>query len=282
MDAPFDRSVAFRHVGMMVRSWRQRRRLTQRDLACYAGIPTRQLGALEIGRSIPNRELVLHLAEQLDIPLRERNVLLGAAGFAPSFPVRAFDDPELAAARATVGLVLAGHEPNPAFAIDRRWYLMASNAAFQRLIVGVDPAVLSPPVNVLRLMLHPAGLASRIANLQQWREHMLQRLRWQFDTTDDAALADLREEIVDYPVPPDTAHDRGDRVGACVAVPLRLVAVDGTLAFLCTTSVFATPLDVTLAELTIETLFPADEATAAIMRRTVHDRVDEARPAATC
>jgi transcriptional regulator with XRE-family HTH domain len=267
---------------MLVRGWRQRRRLTQRDLACNAGIPTRQLGALEIGRSIPNRELVLHLAEQLNIPLRERNALLGAAGFAPSFPVRAFDDPELAAARATVGLVLAGHEPNPAFAVDRQWYLMASNGAFQRLIAGVDPAVLSPPVNVLRLMLHPAGLASRIANLHQWREHVLQRLRWQFNTSGDAGLADLREEIVDYPVPRGNAHERADKVGDGVAIPLRLVAVDGTLSFLCTTSVFATPLDVTLAELTIETLFPADDATAAIMRRPVHAGVHEARPTATC
>src|SRR5262244_3339088 len=170
-------------VGSLLRKWRERRRLSQLDLACEAEISTRHLSFLETGRSLPSREMVLRLAEQLEVPLRERNVLLIAAGYAPAFPERPLDDPALQAARKAVDLVLAGHEPYPALAIDRHWTLIASNNAVPPLMAGADPSLLRPPVNVLRLSLHPAGLSPRIVNLPQWRAHLLERLRRQIDLT---------------------------------------------------------------------------------------------------
>ena len=232
----------------------------------------RSLGALERGGSMPDREIVLTLADRLDVPLRERNAMLGVAGFAPLHPVGLLGDTVLGA---TVGSVLGGHAPNPAFAIDRHWCLVASNAALGWLIGGVDPTLLHPPVNMLRLMLHPAGLAPRIANLRDWRQHLMDRLRSCCEAASDSVLADLMEEVRDYPVPPDCPDDGLVPAVAGVAVPLRLVTVDGTLAFFGTTTLFGAAIDVTLAELTIETLYPADDATAEIIRLAA------ARPAAT-
>ncbi|HZG66693.1 MAG TPA: helix-turn-helix domain-containing protein, partial [Herpetosiphonaceae bacterium] len=160
-------------VGNLLRGWRQRRRMSQLDFACAAGISTRHLSFVETGRSLPSRDMLLHLAEHLEIPLRERNILLIAAGYAPVFPERRLDDPALEAARKAIDLVLAGHAPYPALAIDRHWTLIASNDAVPPLLGGVDPSLLQPPVNVLRLSLHPAGLAPRIANLPEWRAHVL-------------------------------------------------------------------------------------------------------------
>jgi transcriptional regulator with XRE-family HTH domain len=257
-------------VGALLRRWRERRRMSQLDLACEAEISTRHLSFLETGRSQPSREMVLRLAEQLEVPLRERNVLLAAAGFAPAFSERPLSDPSLQAPREAVDLVLAGHEPNPALAIDRRWTLLASNRAVAPLLAGVDPALLQPPVNVLRLSLSPAGLAPRIANLAEWRAHLLARLRRQIEATADPFLEELLRELRSYPGA-GGSPSAGDEAGpggeyAGVVVPFRLVTERGALSLFSTTTVFGTPMDITLEELALESFFPADAATAEALR----------------
>jgi hypothetical protein len=210
--------------------------------------------------------MVLHLAEQLEVPLRVRNVLLLSAGYAPAFPERDLDDPALAGARRAINLVLAGHEPWPAMVIDRHWQVIAANKAVAPLLADVSPELTAGPVNVLRLALHPDGLAPRIANLAQWRAHLLHNLRAQIEATADPVLAALETELLAYPVD-DPGEAEGDDLGG-VAVPLRLRTKDGTLSFISTTTVFGTPRDVTLAELALETLLPADEATARAFSRS--------------
>lgn len=266
-------------VGGLLREWRRRRRLSQLDLACEAEISTRHLSFLETGRSLPSRDMVLHLAERLDVPLRERNMLLVAAGYAPVFPERPLDDPALSAARRAVDAVLAGHEPHPAVALDRHWTLVAANRAVAPLLDGAAPELLRPPVNVLRLSLHPEGLAPRIANLPEWRAHLLARLRRQIELTADPALAALLEELRAYPGRAEaTPAPRGDPSG--VAVPLRLRTREGDLSFLSTTMVFGTPVDVTLSELAIEAFFPADAETPGTLRRlTMEDGIAPPRGA---
>ena len=256
---------SIRPVGDLLREWRQRRRLSQLDLASEAEISTRHLSFLETGRSQPSRDMVLHLAEQLDVPLRDRNVLLQAAGYAAVFPERPLGDPALKAARQAIDQVLAGHEPNPALAVDRHWTLIASNAAARRLLAGTEPSLLRPPVNVLRLSLHPQGLAPRTANLGEWREHILARLRRQIDISGDPVLVRLLRELRDYPGS-DKAH-AVDRDATTVAVPFRLITEAGVLAFFSTTTVFGTPVDITIAELAVEAFFPADQQTAVALRR---------------
>jgi len=255
-------------VGMLLREWRQRRRLSQLDLACEAEISTRHLSFLETGRSLPSREMVLRLAEQLDVPLRGRNTLLMAAGYAPVFPERPLEDPALQGARKAIDLVLAGHEPYPALAIDRHWTLIASNHAVTPMLVGVDPSLLQPPINVLRLSLHPAGLAPRIANLGEWRAHLLARLRRQIEVSADPTLIELLRELSDYPVNDGDQSEisANDEEYAGVVVPFRLVTEGGTLSFFSTTTIFGTPVDITLSELAIESFFPADAATADMLR----------------
>jgi len=257
-----------RPVGGMLREWRQRRRLSQLDLACEAEISARHLSFLETGRASPSRDMVLHLAEQLEIPLRERNVLLVAAGYAPVFPERAITDPALHAAREAIDLVLAGHEPYPAIAIDRHWTLAASNNAVPPLLAGAAPALLQPPVNVLRLSLHPDGLAPRIANLPQWRSHLLARLRHQINITADPMLVELMRELSEYPVPSSAGSTERaqEREFGGVVVPVQFVTEAGVLSFISTTTVFGTPVDVTLSELALESFFPADAATAETLR----------------
>src|SRR5262245_38871860 len=259
-----------RPIGDHLRDWRQRRRMSQLDLASDAEISTRHLSFVESGRAQPSRDMVLHLAERLEIPLRDRNILLVAAGFAPLFAERQLDDPALQSARRAVDLVLAGHEPYPALAIDRHWQLVTANAALKRLLGGAAPKLLSPPINVLRLSLHPDGLAPRIANLAQWRQHLLERLRHQIDLSADPVLAALLEELRSYPAPSRPGRPRqgsqADLGG--VAVPLSLIADGGgMLSFFSTTTVFGTPLDITLAELALEAFFPADAATAEALRQ---------------
>lgn len=257
-----------RPVGDLLREWRGRRRMSQLDLACEADISSRHLSFIETGRATPSREMVLHLAERLDVPLRERNALLVAAGYAPVFPERPLADPALSAARRAVDLVLAGHEPYPALAVDRHWTLVASNRAVTPLLAGAGPALLRPPVNVLRLSLHPEGLAPRIANLRQWRSHLLARLQQQIDVTADPVLLELMNELRGYPLA-DAAEGGGgaqEAEYAGIVVPLRLVTEAGVLSFISTTTVFGTPVDVTLSELALESFFPADEGTAGVLR----------------
>lgn len=255
--------------GDHLRQWRQRRRLSQLDLALDAEISTRHLSFMETGRASPSREMVLRLAEQLDVPLRERNAMLNAAGFAPVFPERGLADPALEPARRAVELVLKGHEPYPAIAVDRHWNMVAANAAIMPLMAGADPKLLEAPVNVLRLSLHPDGLAPRIANLGQWRAHLLARLARQTDATGDPALDALLKELTAYPAPGESSHD--DEF-ASVAVPLRLHTPAGLLSLFSATTVFGAPSDLTLAELALESFFPADEATAEILRALAAQR----------
>jgi transcriptional regulator with XRE-family HTH domain len=253
--------------GEHLRSWRQRRRLSQLDLAHHADISTRHLSFVETGRSMPSREMVLRLAARLDVPLRERNALLVSAGFAPMYRERPLDDPGMQAARQAVELVLKAHEPYPALAIDRHWNLVAANACVAPLMAGADAALLEGPVNVLRLSLHPRGIAPRILNLAQWARHVFERLGQQIAATSDPELAALLEELQGYPLPDDDGHtDEGGGAGG-VVVPLRIAAEGGAYSFISTTMVFGTPVDVTLQEMAIESFFPADEFTAAAFRR---------------
>ena len=249
--------------GAHLRHWRQHRRLSQQGLAEEAAISTRHLSFVETGRSLPSREMVLRLAERLQVPLRERNALLVAAGYAPMYRERPLDDPALAPARRAVDLILRAHEPYPALAVDRHWNLLASNRMLPHLMATADPELLRPPVNVLRLSLHPKGLAPGIVNLGQWREHLFERLRQQAQATGDAVLASLLEELKSYPVATDTQQTRleGEHLG--VALPLQMRTAQGqVLSFISTTTVFGSAVDVTLQELTLETFFPTDAATA--------------------
>jgi len=258
-----------RPVGDFLREWRQRRRMSQLDLALDAEISTRHLSFMETGRASPSREMVLRLAERLDIPLRDRNALLVAAGFAPLFPERSLDDPQLAPARKAMELVLAGHEPYPALAIDRHWNMIAHNKTVPLLLAGVDPALLAPPVNVLRLSLHLQGLAPRIVNYWEWRNHLFDRLRHQIGISADPVLVDLMHELSAYAPPHDAAPhaQSGSHAYAGVVIPLQFATAAGVLSFIGTTTVFGTPVDVTLSELALETFFPADAATGEILRR---------------
>ena len=252
-------------VGSLLRDWRQRRHLSQLELACDAEISTRHLSFIETGRAAPSREMVLRLAERLDVPLRARNSLLTAAGFAPVYPERPLTDPALRAALAAVESLLQAHQPFPAIAVDRHWTLLASNHAARALMAGIDAALLTPAVNVLRVSLHPQGLASRIINLGEWKQHVLTRLRRQIDASADPVLTELARELAAYPAPAETRPSHHTEESS-VFVPLRLQVAGGVLSFLSTTTIFGTPVDVTLAEVAIEAFFPADEDTARLLR----------------
>jgi transcriptional regulator with XRE-family HTH domain len=251
-----------RPVGELLRQWRERRRISQLDLSITAEVSTRHLSFVETGRSRPSREMVLRLGEHLDIPLRERNELLLAAGYAPVYPQSGFDAPGFETVRAAVRRLLAGHEPYPAIVCDRAWNLLDANTGIGFMLDGVASGLLDPPSNVLRLALHPQGLAPRIANLGEWRAHLLGRLRRQVALTADPGLAELLTELEAYPCeqrePVVELPGPGD-----IFVPLKLRAGDASLTFFSTIATFGTPLDVTLSELVIESFYPADPATAA-------------------
>ncbi|MEQ6475300.1 helix-turn-helix transcriptional regulator [Comamonas sp. wu1-DMT] len=249
--------------GEHLRHWRQHRRLSQQGLALEAEISTRHLSYVETGRAQPSREMVLRLAERLSVPLRERNALLVAAGFAPMYQARPLDHPDLAAARQAVELVLKGHEPSPALAVDRHWNLVATNAVVPLLLDGVAPWLLEPPVNVLRLSLHPEGLGPRLANSAQWRAHLLHRLQQQIAATADSELQALHDEIAAYPF----AEDKDSPLPSPIAVPFELHTHLGTLSFISTITIFGTPVDVTLQELAVESFFPANAETQQALQR---------------
>lgn len=254
--------------GEHLRTWRHHRRLSQLDLAAEADISTRHLSFVETGRAEPSREMVLRLAERLDVPLRERNTLLVAAGYAPMYRERPLDDPALALARQAVERVLQAHEPYPALALDRHYNVVAANRAVPLFLEGVAPALLQSPMNVLRISLHPEGMAERIENLLQWRGHLFERLRQQIAATADPALVELLDELRAYPLPEDTGqrHLEGEHLG--VVMPFRLRSPKGTLSFISTLTIFGTPNDVTLQELAVESFFPADAFTAEVLRGT--------------
>jgi transcriptional regulator with XRE-family HTH domain len=253
-------------VGALLREWRERRRRTQLDLSCDAGISTRHLSFLETGRARPSRDMVLHLAEELAVPLRARNAMLLAAGFAPAYPERSLDDPGLAGARRALDLILAGQEPFPALAVDRGWRMVAANRAVAPLLAGVAAWLLEPPVNVLRVSLHPEGLGPRIANFGQWRAHVLERLKSQVEATADAQLRPLMDELSAYPAPPaGEPVEEADFGGVAVPLQIRTETL-GLLSFLSTTTLFGAPLDVTVSELALESFLPADSHTAEALR----------------
>jgi transcriptional regulator with XRE-family HTH domain len=260
-------ATAATSVGDHLREWRRRRRMSQLDLAVDAEISTRHLSFVESGRAQPSREMVLHLAERLAVPLRDRNLLLVSAGYAPVFAERPIGDPALAAARKAIELVLKGHEPYPALAVDRHWTLVDANRAVAPLLAGAAPALLKPPMNVLRLSLHPDGLAPRIANLPEWRAHLLERLRKQIDASADPVLVALLEELRALPAPSRRPPPAPNPDYAGVVVPLKLATEAGVLSFLSTTTVFGTPVDVTLSEIALESFFLADRATAEALQR---------------
>ncbi len=247
-------------VGDLLRGWRQRRRLSQLDLANDAEVSARHLSFLETGRSRPSREMLLRLAERLEVPLRERNELLLAAGFAPAYGRRALDAPDMAAVTRALDLVLTAYEPFPALVVDRSWELVMANAGVAPLLDGVAGPLLEPPVNVLRLSLHPDGLAPRIANLPQWRSHVLHRLGREAYLTGDPGLAALHRELSALPGGSDRSAPDG------IAVPLRVRAGDEVLSFLSTVTTFGTAVDLTAAELSVEAFLPADERTADLLR----------------
>lgn len=252
-------------VGELLRQWRARRRLSQLELASQADVSTRHLSFVETGRAAPSREMVLHLADQLEVPLRERNDLLLAAGFAPVYPEGAMDSEPMAAVRAAVRQLLDGHEPYPAMAVDRRWNMLDANGSIAVFTDDVAQDLLEPPPNVLRVCLHPRGMAPRVRNLGECRAHLLARLRRQAVLTGDAELAALYDELSQYPC--DQPEPQVDVPGpGDVFVPLRVVHRGTELAFFSTFTTIGTPLDVTVAELMIESFFPADAATAAAMR----------------
>jgi transcriptional regulator with XRE-family HTH domain len=252
-------------IGDKLRAWRQRRRLSQLDLALDAEISQRHLSFVESGRAAPSRDMVLRLAATLEVPLRERNALLLAAGFAPLYPEQPLDAPAMAAARDAVERILRAHMPHPALAVDRHWQMVAANEAVAALLAGLDadPALLAPPANVMRLSLHPRGLAPRIANLPQWRAHLLERLRRQVAASGDRVLAALLEEVRGFGA--GSAEERSAEAADGVAVPMELDTPRGRMSFLSTTMVFGTPTEVTLSELAIEAFYPADAETAALL-----------------
>jgi transcriptional regulator with XRE-family HTH domain len=252
-----------RPVGQLLREWRERRRLSQLDLSIQADISTRHLSFVETGRSRPTPEMILRLTEQLDVPLRERNQLLLAGGYAPAYPERGLEAPELASVRAALRLVLTGHEPYPALVINRWWELLDANGAVAMITEGCATELLEAPVNVLRLSLHPDGLAPRVVNLAQWRGHLLERVRRRADQTADTRLHELYEELRGYPGGLEPAR------GNDVVVPMRLQHPAGELSFFSIAATVQTAADVTVDELEIESFYPADVQTAERLRRMV-------------
>jgi transcriptional regulator with XRE-family HTH domain len=253
--------------GVHLRRWRERRRMTQTDLATAAESSTRHLSCLETGKAQPSREMVIRLAEYLDIPLRDRNTLLLAAGFAPAFTERSLDG--LEAAKAAIETVLEAHRPLPAFAVDRHWNVVLSNAALPQLYEGCAEALLRKPVNAVRLMLHPEGMGPRIVNFAAWRAYMVSVLRQQLDARGDPVIKRLLAEVASYPIPAASEAPRGFEGAERLVTPLKVSTRFGVASFLNTVTVFGTPNDVTLAELALEMLFPADQDTIAIMTRMV-------------
>jgi transcriptional regulator with XRE-family HTH domain len=243
--------------------------MSQLDLSIEAGVSARHLSFVETGRSRPSPELILRLAEQLDVPLAERNTMLLAGGYAPAYPSHELSDPELAPVRAAVRQILDGHSPYPAVLIDQHWHLVEANPAIALFTAGAEPHLLTPPINVLRLSLHPDGMAPRILNLPEWRAHLLNRLRQQATTTNDLALHELHEELRAYPGGNGNGNGNGNAeptnnaADPRVVIPLRYRRNDQEqeLSFFSTTTLFGTPLDVTVSGLAVEAFFPADPAT---------------------
>ncbi|MGV9679995.1 helix-turn-helix domain-containing protein [Nocardia sp. NPDC003482] len=251
------------NAGDLIRHWRTSRRLSQLELAGRAETSARHLSFIETGRATPSRQMILHLAEHLEIPLRERNRVLLAAGYAPVYAEPALDTPQMQPVRSALRQILTGHEPVPALAVDSAWNMVEANTAVDLFLEGIPADLLAPPVNALRLSLHPDGMASRIVNLAEWRGHLFERLHRQIEISGSADLAALHRELRAYPggeQPPGLPEPEQ------AVVPLRLRHNGTELTFLSAMTVFGTPMNVTVAELAIESFFPADPATARFLR----------------
>lgn len=262
VDAALPHPIATRaSIGDLLRDWRRRRSLSQLELALEADVSSRHVSFLETGRARPSRDMVLRLADHLEVPLRERNALLLAAGYAPAYVERSLEDPEMAPVNQALDRFLRAHEPYPAVILDRRHNLLSANDAVTVLTDGVAPELLTPPANALRVTLHPRGMAPRILNLEEWSAHLLHRLRREAAITGDAELERLHDELAGYPgVSVDAPHDTG--AGHEIVLPLRMRAGERELAFFSTVSTFGTAVDITLDELMIEAFYPANAATA--------------------
>ncbi|MEV7599162.1 helix-turn-helix domain-containing protein [Kitasatospora sp. NPDC089797] len=253
-------------VGPLLRGWRDRRQLSQLQLALQAGSSARHLSFVENGRARPSRALLLRLAEELDVPVRERNALLLAAGYAPQYPETPLDDPSMDALRGGLERLLAAHDPYPAVVIDGAFRVLAANRAAALVLDGVAPRLLEPPLNAVRIALHPEGLAPRIVNHRQWRRHLLERMARQLELCRNESLRQLYEEVRDYPEPADgTTEEKGSPF----ALPLRLRHEGRVLSFLSTVTTFNTPLDVTVSELALEAFLPADAETVRFLQSAV-------------
>ncbi|MFJ3892005.1 helix-turn-helix domain-containing protein [Streptomyces sp. NPDC090083] len=250
-------------VGPLLRAWRERRRVSQLELASRADSSARHISFVETGRSRPSEEMVLRLAEQLDVPVRERNSLLLAAGYAPRYPETPLDDPALGALREGLERLIQGYEPFPALVVDATYTVVAANRGITLLLDGVPESLLEPPLNAMRLTLHPRGMAPRIRNLGEWRGHLLTQMERQIALHRSEPLRALYEEVAAYPVPEAAgAGDRPDDSVPHFALPLRIEHDGRVLSFVSSISTFNTPMDVTVSELAIETFLPADPATA--------------------
>ncbi|MGY0490762.1 helix-turn-helix domain-containing protein [Streptomyces sp. WG-D5] len=257
-------------VGALLRGWRERRRVSQLELALRAGSSARHISFVETGRSRPSQELVLRLAEHLDVPMRERNALLLAAGYAPQFTETPLDDPALDVLREGLDTLLRGYEPYPAFVVDATYNVIAANSGIALLMGSAPEHLLSAPPNALRLTLHPEGLAPRIRNLGAWRGHLLAQVERQVASSGSEALRALYEEVAAYPAPPGTEGEEPDAAGLpAFALPMVVEHEGQVLSFVSSISTFNTPLDVTVAELAVETLLPADPATAKYLQSTL-------------
>jgi transcriptional regulator with XRE-family HTH domain len=249
-----------------LRQRRTRRRLSQLELALRAGTTQRHVSFLESGRSEPGREMVIRLAESLELPLRERNDLLLTAGYAAAYSQTPLNDPALAPVQTALKHILDGHLPYPAIVVDRHGDLVAANAAFAVITEGAAPELLEPPANVYRLALHPEGIAPRIVNFSEWAQHILERLHAEIVRNPDERLADLHAELKKYV--PDRPLEAG-HLG--FAVPLRLRSADSELHLITTITTFATAVDITLAELKLEAFLPTDEVTSSILAQAAHN-----------
>ncbi|MFD0164721.1 helix-turn-helix domain-containing protein [Streptomyces decoyicus] len=253
-------------VGALLREWRDRRRISQLELALRADSSARHISFIETGRSRPSQEMVLRLAEHLDVPVRERNALLIAAGYAPTFPETPLDDPSMAALRSGMERLLTGYEPFPALVVDGTYHVQAANRGITMLLEGVAPALLQPPLNAMRLTMHPDGLAPRIRNYLEWRGHLLAQMERQLALMRSSPLRALYDEVSAYPLPPNGREKAAFGEHTPFALPMMLEHHDTVLSFISTIATFNTPMDVTVSELAVETLLPADPETVAYLR----------------
>ena len=265
--------------GVLLRRWRQSRRMTQEGLALAANSSTRHLSYLETGRAQPSRDMVLRLAEHLQVPLRDQNTLLLAAGFAPAFVERPLA--ELEAAKLAIDNVLQAHKPYPAFALDRHWKVVLSNSALPQLYEGCSADLLRKPINAVRLILHPLGLGPRIVDFVEWRTHTVTVLRQQMERRPDPVVQALLAEVMSYPAPSAGVAPVASEGPQRYATPLQIATRLGIVSFLNTTTIFGTPTDVTLSELALEMLFPADDVTIAIVRTMVAEEMSQRSSEAT-